>query len=115
MPRSASQRNNPVTISGAWSMPGFDMIPTVSMGRIEKKLPVAFSAQNGAWDHAGLEAERLYRRLYPVARKLMQFRFPHDSPFTDLSTFQLKLRLDEDDHLAILIQQPRQCGKNHCD
>src|SRR5271165_4333172 len=111
MPRSASHRNNSETISGAWSMPGFEMIPTVSMGRIEKKLPVAFSAQNRTWDQAGLESERFYRCLYAAARKLMQFRFPHDSPFTHLATFQLKLRLDEDDHLAILIQQARQHGK----
>src|SRR5258708_23884416 len=88
-------------------------MPTVSTPGIKQKFPIPLSARNRAGNHIATESERAHRVLDFGACELMQLRIAHDSPFPNLAALQLKLRLDEDYHLAIPGEQARQRGHNH--
>src|SRR5450756_2528337 len=100
MPRWRSHSISLGTTSPAAGEFGLDMMPTVLMTGIEKKLLVPFGAGDGAFDNSGLESEFAHGPFDFLASRPVQFRLANDAALAYLALADFKLRFDQYNHLA---------------
>src|SRR5436190_22558972 len=100
----------------AFSLFGLEMMPAVEIlwmgfaAGIKQEFPIAFSAQDRTLDDISPQPLRFDGRPNAIAGRLMQCGLAHDSAFADLAPLHFKLRLDQQDHLAVRGEQRHQRG-----
>src|SRR6185295_16111763 len=105
MPCPLSHSSRRGTRACARGDPGLLMIPTASMTRMQQELLISFRAQHRTRDHACPVSKRLDGFAYFTTGRLMQRRISHNAAFPDMFSSNFKLRLNQNEQLAVRLQQ----------
>src|SRR5260370_21126288 len=107
MLRSSSQSITCGTMRAARSLCGLATIATVLTAGMQQELLVTFGAQDGAVDDGRTKAERFGSGGDARAGGPMKIRIAHDATFSHGSPADFELRLDQNYHFSLAIQERR--------
>lgn len=82
------------------------------MGSMQQELPIPLGAEDRTFDNLSTKSQFSHGLADAQAGSLVHCRVAHDSSFSHLAAPGLELRLDENHHLPVVLEQRRQRREN---